>query len=72
MTYFLHFCINCSYVRVLFGHYGTEHVTHLVNYGQNNPHGMNKLAFISIALTQHYKDYWHVNPITIDDLYNFV
>ena len=31
---FLHFGINCSYVRVLFGYFGPEYITHLINYGQ--------------------------------------
>ena len=38
----MYFFINCSYVRVLFGHYGPEYTTHLTNYGQNNPNGMKK------------------------------
>ena len=54
----------------MFGCYGPEYTTHLINYGQNNPKWYEKMSFISIALTQH-KNYWCVNPMTIDDLHNF-
>ena len=29
------------------------------------------ISFISIALTTDCKNYWHVNPMTTDDLHNF-
>ena len=63
----LHIFIKCSYVRELFGHYGPDYTTHLINYGQNNPNGRKKI----IHITQHHKNYWDVNPMTIDDLHNF-
>ena len=41
-TQYAYFFENCSYVGVLFGHYGPEYTTHLINYGQNNPNGIKK------------------------------
>ena len=38
----LHFFINCSYVRVLFGNYGPEYTIHFNNYGHNNHISMRK------------------------------
>ena len=36
------FFINCSYVRVVFGHYDPEYTTHLNNCGHNNHNSMKK------------------------------
>ena len=68
--FLLHLGINCSYVRVLFGHFGPEYITHLINYGQNNSNGMKKYPVISIGLRPHCKNYWHLNPMNVDDLHN--
>ena len=47
------FFINCNYVRVLFGPCCPKYITHLINYGQNNPNGMKKniIHFHSIDTT---------------------
>ena len=63
--------INCSYGRVLSEPYPLEYTTNVTNYGPNNPKKYEKISFISIALTKHHRNYWHANPMTIDDLCNF-
>ena len=59
-------------MTVLFGHYGPEYITHLINYGQNNPNSMKQTLFIFIALTPQYTNCWCVNPMTNDDLQIFL
>ena len=65
----LHIFINCSYLRVLIGHYGPEYTTHLINVAKIAPKVW-KISSISITLTYCYDNYWHVNPMTINDIHN--